>query len=484
MNSKFVVSSRRYWPRLHFVTPQNWINDPNGLVRLESGWRLFFQYADDAPEFRRVHWGTASSRDLFHWHFEGIAISAAPQRSVYSGSILAAPLRAFYTAHHTPPGAPTRQTQHRALSDDDGRTFKVSDADGLLDEGLADFRDPFVWQRPQGSYSMLVAKPVPWHASVEDGKSVIAVYRSTDTLQWTACGQIGPYDGAQVLWEVPWISELQAADGSAHALFVVSVIDRSGGGVRCATRYWLGSFDGARFLPYSDQPGLPLDAGPDYYAVIASTPNAATSLLTIAWASNWAYARELHVAPWAGGPLSLPRDVSIVRLGGAWRLRQRPTSGLDALCDLPMSSVHYAVGPQPLQLLAAPPAPYIMDVEWDLGQAAGATLELAGGALRLLIEDSGSAFALERPGDTRLPAAFAGRWQASRHAPSAIAKLRIIVDSCALEVFADDGSITFCALMFPLRESIRAWAEGSSASLRVTMTPLRSSQIPGAAKRI
>ena len=483
MTDKPVLEADRFWPRLHFVAPTNWINDPNGLVRLGSGWRLFFQYADDAPEFRRVHWGTASSPDLFHWRFDGIAISAAPRRSVYSGSVLVEPLRAFYTMHHAPPGAPARQTQHQAQSDDGGRTFTSDDAACLLDEGLADFRDPFVWRRPQGDYSMLVAKPVPWNAGVEAGKSVVAVYRSSDTLQWTACGEIGPYDGAQVVWEVPWIAELQAADGSTHALFAVSVVDRSGGGVRCATRYWLGKFDGARFSPHPDQPGLPLDSGPDYYAAIASTPIAASRLLTIAWASSWAYARELSVAPWAGGPLSLPRDVAIVSSGGAWRLQQQPATGLNALSDPPAPSVLYAVGAAPLQLSAAPPAPYIMDIEWDLGLAAGATLEMAGGALRLLIEGGGSAFALERPHDTRLPTAFAGRWQAARHTASTIARLRIIVDSCVLEVFADDGSITFCALMFPLGESIRAWADGSSASLRVTMTPLRCSQIPGTTTR-
>ncbi len=55
-----------YRPIYHFVSPENNMNDPNGLCFWQGRWHLFYQgYPFEDP--KRVHWGHAVSDDLVTW---------------------------------------------------------------------------------------------------------------------------------------------------------------------------------------------------------------------------------------------------------------------------------------------------------------------------------------------------------------------------------------------------------------------------------
>ncbi len=92
-------------PAYHFVSPENMLNDPNGLCFWKGRWHLFYQAypADEFPDTqdikkRRQHWGHAVSDDLVHWRDLPYAIYPGPERMCFSGSTLVEEHRviAFY----------------------------------------------------------------------------------------------------------------------------------------------------------------------------------------------------------------------------------------------------------------------------------------------------------------------------------------------------------------------------------------------------
>lgn len=71
-----------YRPQVHFSAPRNFLNDPNGLFRDDGGtWHLYYQYNPTGLRAGNQHWGHATSRDLYHWVNQPIALSPpAPRR--------------------------------------------------------------------------------------------------------------------------------------------------------------------------------------------------------------------------------------------------------------------------------------------------------------------------------------------------------------------------------------------------------------------
>jgi beta-fructofuranosidase len=70
-----VAVSDRIAPRLHLRPAAGWLNDPNGPVRWNGRYHLFFQHNPAGTGHGRIHWGHASSRDLVFWEAEPVALS-------------------------------------------------------------------------------------------------------------------------------------------------------------------------------------------------------------------------------------------------------------------------------------------------------------------------------------------------------------------------------------------------------------------------
>ncbi len=87
------LASDPHRPAYHFVSPENMLNDPNGLCFWKGRWHLFYQAypPDEFPnprdiKRRRQHWGHAVSDDLVHWRDLPYAIYPGPERMCFSGS--------------------------------------------------------------------------------------------------------------------------------------------------------------------------------------------------------------------------------------------------------------------------------------------------------------------------------------------------------------------------------------------------------------
>jgi beta-fructofuranosidase len=91
--SRLKLAADPYRPQFHFVSPENMLNDPNGLCFWQGRWHLFYQAypADEFPDpkdikKRRQHWGHAVSDDLVHWRDLPYAIYPGVEKMCFSGS--------------------------------------------------------------------------------------------------------------------------------------------------------------------------------------------------------------------------------------------------------------------------------------------------------------------------------------------------------------------------------------------------------------
>ncbi len=148
-------------PIYHFAPPENWTNDPNGLVYVDGIYHLFYQHNPFGMNWGHMSWGHATSKDLLHWQHLPVAI---PEDSVmiFSGSTVCDSLNtsglgdedgclvAIYTAHRN-----GLQTQHIAYSNDLGNTWVKYHGNPVLNRNVADFRDPKVfWYAPHRKWIM------------------------------------------------------------------------------------------------------------------------------------------------------------------------------------------------------------------------------------------------------------------------------------------------------------------------------------------
>lgn len=93
-----------YRPRLHFSPRAGWINDPNGLIKIDGVWHIFFQHEPHATVHGPMHWGHASSPDLVRWTEHPVALFPDALGTCFSGSAVATPggeVKLFYTAHRS-----------------------------------------------------------------------------------------------------------------------------------------------------------------------------------------------------------------------------------------------------------------------------------------------------------------------------------------------------------------------------------------------
>ncbi|MBS1566774.1 MAG: glycoside hydrolase family 32 protein [Bacteroidetes bacterium] len=315
-----------YRPQFHFSPAINWTNDPNGLVYYKGEYHIFYQYNPFDKVWGHMTWAHAVSKDLVHWQHLPIAIPEENGIMIFSGSCVAdtnntsgfgtkdaPPMVAVYTGH-----TDTNQSQCLAYSVDKGRTWKKYAGNPVLDLHRKDFRDPKVfWYAPKKYWVMLLVFPA---------EHIVQIYSSPNLKTWTHLSGFGPAGDTSDIWECPdlsWAPVVQSP-GQKKAVLMNSV--------QSTMQYFIGSFDGEKYT--DDNPAGQIrrvDYGPDYYAGITyNNLPAGMAPVSIGWANNWSYARDIPTSPWRSA-MSLPRSLSVKQVNGQWVLLQQPIAALRSL---------------------------------------------------------------------------------------------------------------------------------------------------------
>ncbi len=239
----------------HYSVKEGWANDPNGLVKFNGTYHMFYQFFDDI-KWGPMHWAHATSKDLIHWEEEPIAFYPDANGAMFSGCIVAdenntsglfkdgkGGLVALITADGN------GQRIKVAYSEDEGKTWKKRDdvaADWTNDPlNSRDFRDPKVF-RWNNQWLMVVAG------------GPLRIYSSEDLLKWK-CESTYP----DLHTECPDLYPVKASDGKLKW-----VLSRGGrlykvGDLKKVDGNW-------SFVPdeeYKDRDGI-MNFGKDSYAAM------------------------------------------------------------------------------------------------------------------------------------------------------------------------------------------------------------------------
>jgi beta-fructofuranosidase len=304
-------------PDYHFTAPANWLNDPNGLIRWNGRYHVFYQYNPAGPFHNSIHWGHATSEDLVHWRDEPVALSPSPdgpdRDGCWSGCAVdddGTP-RLLYTGGDGRTQLPCLAT---GADDDLSRWEKhrdnpvierpPADLDVLETEHWeAEFRDHCVW-REQGRWHQIIG------TGLADRGGAALLYTADDLREWRYEGPllVGEDSADGPVWECPELLTL-AEKRLLHVSNYEDVI------------YFLGELRDGRFEV--DRQGV-LDHG-DFYAPQSLWDG--DRYLTFGWLPE---ARDLDAqwdAGWSGA-LSLPR---VLTVGPDGDVRQRPAEEVRTL---------------------------------------------------------------------------------------------------------------------------------------------------------
>ena len=464
------------------------MNDPNGLLYYKGLYHIFFQYYPGATVWGPMHWGHATSTDLFHWKelpvalypdslgyiFSGSAVVDADNRSGF-GKDGKVPIVAIFTYHNIEREKAKRndfQYQGIAYSLDEGLSWtKYSGNPVLENPGITDFRDPKLsWYAPGKKWIMTLAT-----------KDRVTFYASPDLKNWQKRSEFGLELGAHGgVWECPDLLEFDYNGKKIWALLVS--INPGGPNGGSATQYFLGNFDGTSFLP-TDTITRWLDYGTDNYAGV-SFSNTGKRTIFLGWMSNWQYAQQVPTEKWRSA-MTIPRNLSIASGGGKLYLAATPVPEMAVIksksLDLPPSSWKKDLSVAHLKNKAG-----LFQLSFTADHNEDFTILLSNDdAMEVLIGYDASAgqYYIDRrnSGETGFEKGFAAKHIAPRLSTAKTLELTLVVDCASIELFADNGLSVMTDIVFPKKpySIIRVENKSPDKIRAVKYTPLQPGRPSG-----
>jgi sucrose-6-phosphate hydrolase SacC (GH32 family) len=450
-------------PQYHVSVPQNWANDPNGLVFNDGEYHLYYQHNPDDIVWGPMHWGHAVSADLVNWTHLPIALYPDELGTIFSGSAVIdhnntagfgeGAMVAIFT--HNDNG---RQMQSVAGSTDNGRTWTKYAGNPVLEppKNIRNFRDPKVfWYETEGGAGH-------WVMAVSGG-NIILFFTSPDLLNWESSGGFGLTFGATCgVWETPDLFPLPV-DGGPDSRWVLAVAiggcaPAGGSGMQ----YFVGSFDGQTFTSDDDKDTiLWADFGADFYAPQSWSEEPDGRRLWLAWMNNWTYAQDIPASTWRGA-FTVPRELTLVTTPEGVRLTQQPIAELQQLRGRqwqwrdeviePDSDLLDEVSGETLEIVAEFALADLADADrfgfrLRTGDGEYTTVGYATKARTLYVDRAQS-------GDVAFNTGFGAVHTATMEPLDGLIRLHILVDRSSVEVFGNDGRVVFTEQIFPAGDSL------------------------------
>ncbi|CAK3847291.1 glycoside hydrolase family 32 [Lecanosticta acicola] len=331
-------------PRVHYSPPRYFMNDPNGMHRGADGtYHLYYQYNPLTPVAGNQHWGHATSKDLYTWENQKIALWPPNNYTfVFSGSAVLDPnntsgffpnqdngVVAIYTLAEYPGGVQGTQYQAISYSRDGGYNFEAYQGNPVLNINSTNFRDPYViWHEPSSRWVMVIAYAADY---------VVGIYTSPDLKQWTHASNVTKIGYLGTQYECPNLLQMPMRGQDEPVWFLQLSINPGSPRGGSISQYFVGSFNGTHFEPYDDATRF-TDFAKDNYAgqffhgIPANEPQ-----ITLGWASNWQYTQIVPTGLLEHGQfrsaMSVPRASYIANVSArGYDLISEPY-GLQAVID-------------------------------------------------------------------------------------------------------------------------------------------------------
>ena len=406
-------------PLLHYTPRRGASSDANGLVWLDGEWHLHYQHVPcnvtPGNENCNWGWGHAVSRDLVTWEElpdtlwpdeRGVAVSGSCVVDHHNSSGLGSegrpPMMVFYTAY----GGSNRLSHGRSVdvcivySTDRGRTWRPYDGNPVIRNIDRGNRDAKVFWYEAARH---------WVMVLYIHNDVHFILTSTDLLHWQFRSQVPGMHECPELFELPVIDE----PGTSKWVFFGASCD-----------YYLGTFDGMRFVPETDIIPFKYTDGSLY---ASQTFNDAPDGRRILVAKGQVSGQN----PMLNSLITFPVELTLRRTAEGLRLHQNPVAELESLRTGTMSVPDGTMVSDDAPL-SVRPAGRLLDIELELTPAGARalTLEILGKQIRLDLQAMELQFheALE-DNDVRAPLVpVDGRLD-----------LRLLVDTIFLEIFSARG---------------------------------------------
>jgi fructan beta-fructosidase len=438
-------------PEYHFTPPENFMNDPNGLVFYDGEYHLFYQHNPFGDVWGHMSWGHAVSRDLIRWEHLPVALHEEDGVMIFSGSAVVdwqntsgfgednhPTLIAIYTGHS---GAD--QNQNLAYSLERGRTWMKYEGNPILSIGARDFRDPKVfWHERTRQWIMVTAL---------SDQHKVRLDSSPDLKHWTYLSAFGPSGAIDGAWECPDLFSLPVEHDLEKIKWVLKVDALKGTGAQ----YFIGDFDGTCFInDASDDLILRVDYGDDFYAAQSWSDVPNERRVWISWLNNWHYANLIPTLPWRG-LFSIPRELHLRKYPDRLRLIQKPIEELKELrqtlyqvTDIDIEIVNSQLSGVEMDIAGE------IEVEFTQGTAREFGIKICTGDTEETIigyDAQAQEIFLDRrrSGDITFSDKFDGVHRAPLVSDEGKIYLHIFLDSCSVEVFANDGLVVISDLIFP-----------------------------------
>lgn len=484
--------SERYRPQYHFSPPQNFMNDPNGLVYFRDKYHLYYQYNPLGLEAGNQSWGHAVSNDLVYWENLPVAIHDTSAGHIFSGSAVVDRLNAsgffpdsadggiaaIYTLATYDGDRSVSQKQNVAYSRDAGLTFTEYAGNPAVDRGETEFRDPQVfWHPPTESWIMAVALSAQWK---------VLFYTTQNLKDWTQVGSFGPAGFLGDQYEVPNLVRVRVEGTDRHKWVLLVSVNPGAPQGGSATQYFVGEFDGRNFVP-DDEGTRFMEFAKDAYAMQTYNNLAWRDAIAITWLSNWQYTNVAPTYPWRG-QMSVPRVLTLCTTASdsGYVLAQNPVPELEKLRGqvLHGGSVSVDEG-TPFSLPLGGRQSFEVVVTAASSGGGMASISLTNGTESLVVAydwaaqkvyvDRGGTQGFSNPDFTPT---FATDYATNGNA----VKLRALFDVSTLELFVDDGVRVATSLFFfkDPPDTLVFSAQGSTVEMGLQVYAYRSIWQPSA----
>lgn len=461
MSDSFDMTNKEMFRPVYHHTPvYGWMNDPNGMFYKDGVYHLYFQYNPYGSVWGNMHWGHSTSTDLMHWNFEGCAIVPDAWGAIFSGSCVVdhnntagfgkGAVVAFYTSAKATPWGDV-QSQSMAYSLDNGKTFTKYEGNPILTSSEKDFRDPKVfWYAPGKHWVMMLA--VGQH---------MEIYSSVNLKEWKKESEFGAMQGAHGgVWECPDLVEIPVEGTREKKWVLICNLNPGGPFGGSAAQYFVGSFDGKKFVNESPTQTKWMDWGKDNYATVTWNNAPDGRCIALGWMSNWQYANNVPTRQYRSAN-TLARDLTLYREGQELYLKSTPSVEVKKARGKKVSIPSFRVSEKHeiVNLFEEKQGAYEVEI---VIQNAGASkiafslLNDKGEKVSMYYDLNRKQFVMDRSESGTVD--FSKDFPAVTVAPANVDKeltLRLFVDRSSIEAFGEDGKFVMTNLVFPSQPYVK-----------------------------